>query len=550
MQNNWISYISRTYTQIKDDILARLGTDVSEITDHTESNFMIKFISIWAAIAEMLNYYIDNAARETHVVSSRVYANMVKHAFSRDYRIHCLVAASVDVKFALLKIEQEDITIPVGTIVSNSTGVQFYTTKEGTIVAGELSVTLPAKQGVSVTDLSLGNATGLANLTLEINDLTCADQSVTVKVNNIGWTSKETLAYSAATDQHFVQSVSVNKKPNIRFGDGFNGEIPSNGHEILISYKQVLGANGNLPANTITTIVSSLTLPNGASLSVTNEKASTGGSGFETLEQMRYRIPRARRTLQRAVTDQDHIDLMETFAGLYRAGLDFDCGRELTLYVVPDGGGVASTQLLSDAQTFIDDRRMPGTKVTVKAAGELEVSLTIELQVRSQYSRADTITAVKNNVSEFISYEYQKVQGIVQIGDVYEKIENTPGVENSVIKSMVAKPYARQLGDTTTILSWVRTVQEASDSTIKWNVKMTSSTEFQLFRANNFIGTFDVGTEVTRTEIVFTVNSNSYVAGDEWEFYTYSYTGTLKLAEPSIPVASVSDISITATGGI
>lgn len=38
-----------------------MQTKVPEITDHTESNLFVKIISIWAALVELLHYYIDNA---------------------------------------------------------------------------------------------------------------------------------------------------------------------------------------------------------------------------------------------------------------------------------------------------------------------------------------------------------------------------------------------------------------------------------------------------------------------------------------------------------
>jgi hypothetical protein len=48
MQNNWVNYFDRSYSQIKSSVLYRLGISNPEIKDHSEGNPLVMIISIFA----------------------------------------------------------------------------------------------------------------------------------------------------------------------------------------------------------------------------------------------------------------------------------------------------------------------------------------------------------------------------------------------------------------------------------------------------------------------------------------------------------------------
>jgi len=55
LNNPWVGYITRSYKQIKSELLNRLGIAVPEITDHSPSNIMVIILDMFSGIAEMLN---------------------------------------------------------------------------------------------------------------------------------------------------------------------------------------------------------------------------------------------------------------------------------------------------------------------------------------------------------------------------------------------------------------------------------------------------------------------------------------------------------------
>ena len=68
LSNKWTNTLSRSYQSIRTDMVSALkdfkGKDGRPlITDLSEGNIFVIIISLFAAIAEVLHYYIDNMAR-------------------------------------------------------------------------------------------------------------------------------------------------------------------------------------------------------------------------------------------------------------------------------------------------------------------------------------------------------------------------------------------------------------------------------------------------------------------------------------------------------
>ena len=68
--NKWLNPYQRSYQQIKAKLVESLmglkdlqGQKL--ITDYSEGNILIIILSLFAAIAEVLHYYVDNMAWET-----------------------------------------------------------------------------------------------------------------------------------------------------------------------------------------------------------------------------------------------------------------------------------------------------------------------------------------------------------------------------------------------------------------------------------------------------------------------------------------------------
>ena len=549
LRNTWVGYITRSYEQIKSDILTKFQSQIPEMTDHSESNIFVRMLGIWAGITEMLNYYIDNAARESYIGTARLFKSGVKLAKLLDYRIRGISPASVDLKFRLSATASSTVTIPVGTEVRTEAGLQYFTTASGIILAGSIEVSVPAKQKLSIANEVLGVSNGRPSQVFILGD-DVVDKDISIVIGVDTYLSKDTLTFSTATSKDFYSSVNETGEVYIEFGDGISGMIPPAGQNIGASYFISNAEVGNVAENTINILSSVVTLPSGFTLTVTNINRASGGAGVEDLNSLRKRLPLSLKTLNRAVTDKDFEDLSLLVPGVAKAKTNFTCGKDVPIYIVPEGGGVASSGLLNDVVNYLFDKKVVGRFPRAIAAGEVRVILEADVTMLPNYSNLQGYTDIMTRLLNFLSVENQEISGTVHEGDIYQIIENTTGVKVSQLKKLSALPFASLLYTTTTALNWDRELQPTSTLTIKWQVKIISSTKFNLYKNNIFLGVYTIGDQVIQPEIIFTVNTASYIVGDSWEFTTYKYSGTLVLNELSIPISFIENIQLNVTGGI
>ncbi|TAG94940.1 MAG: hypothetical protein EAZ20_00570, partial [Bacteroidetes bacterium] len=69
------------------------------------------------------------------------------------------------------------------------------------------------------------------------------------------------------------------------------------------------------------------------------------------------------RTLQRAVTENDYIELAQLIPSVSKAGIVYKGDKKVYVYVVPKGGGLASNSLLNEVVLFFEDKKMITTTV-------------------------------------------------------------------------------------------------------------------------------------------------------------------------------------------
>ncbi|WP_291726154.1 baseplate J/gp47 family protein [Bernardetia sp.] len=549
-KNEWVGYADRSQEQIMDSVLPKLSTKLPRHTDHSPTEPLVQMLFVWSAIAGMLNYYIDKQGEEAFLVTATRYKNVVKFAKMVGYRIKGMIPASVELRFFVESPLPSDVLIPIGTEVQTADEIIYTTTDNLIILAGETEGFIDAVQQISFSNISVGTSDGTASQVFELIE-EIVDGSVSVLVDGLGWTSKDSFLKSFQLDRDFVDGVGQSRKMEIVFGDGVKGEIPLVGADITVNYAVSQGSAGNVSENTITDIISSVAMPSGFILKVTNPDRASGGADVETLEDLQRKIPIFIRTQDNMVTGQDHNDVPLLAAGVGSAGHFFECGKYVDIYISPLGGGTATQTLLDNVADFLEPRRLITTKLTVRSAGVLQAKVKFVIQVRSNFVRADVVAAVRANLLNFLSSDVQVIRGKVKINDLVEVVETTEGVDSSDTIYFYVEPFARPLLENTTELLWNKSLLPASSETIKWVITFVSATSFRVSKDRVSLGTASVGTPITQNEIQFTIlPSAEYAVGKKWEFYTYPYSKNLLLQEPSIVLAYTDDVLIDSEGGL
>jgi hypothetical protein len=179
-----------------------------------------------------------------------------------------------------------------------------------------------ATEGATVNPTSIGVSKGVPNTDLVLKDLGVIDSSVTVttkeggaaivwsRVNNLAITGPDQSVYSYYTDDKGLT--------HILFGDNASGRIPPVNAEIYVGYRVGVGAKANeLDIGSITTL--NFDYATGQGVTVANTASPVGGSDIESIESMRFSIPRATAIKSRAVSVDDYKALALQVPGVAKA---------------------------------------------------------------------------------------------------------------------------------------------------------------------------------------------------------------------------------------
>lgn len=567
LTNPWLGYLDRSYQQIKASVTAKMAINAPEITDYSEGNILMKLVGIFAAIGEVLNVYVDNMAREVFLTSCRKYTSALAIVKMIDYRIGVTSAPSANLLFTLMfdgepTAHVDSIIIPVGTqVMSSSNGISFFTATEVTLLPGYTHIVIPAINQVSVPGEFLGNSTGLADQTIAL-PLDYVGNSMVIEIDALTWSEYDSFAYMGPGTRGFIVDCLEDGNPYIIFGNGVNGAIPTSGSPIYGSYYTSAGANGNLPPSTITTLVSSISLPTGYTFTITNQDYSSGGTGIQTLAEIKRKAPISLRTLNRAVTYKDYKDLTLLAPGVGDAVVDYCCccATAIQIYIASTTRGIATTLLLNSTKAFLESRKIVGRKLYVKPAGITRLYLDLGV---TAYPGFDIISEVPAEVLRVLNLNYGyngSMTGInttIQPSQIIALLSNISSVYGVSINRVYLQPYCRPFGYNTMALDITWDETQGVRSTIKIVYKLhynLSTNNFFLYKNGLYYATIAMSTPYSDGTIFYIDSINDtgfYEDNMEWEFTIYpSYAEvfsnfSLPVDDNSQPIVDVDFTDIT-----
>jgi hypothetical protein len=159
-----IHYDSRDYESIVADLINLIPFFTPEWTDHNPSDFGIVLVQQFAAMGDVIHFYIDRAAGEAFLPTAIKRESVINLLKLIDYQMSGATASSVDLTFATATTLLDDIDLPAGTQcqTAGADPVFFETTVATSIPAGSLDVVVGAVEGASFEENPLGISTGTA----------------------------------------------------------------------------------------------------------------------------------------------------------------------------------------------------------------------------------------------------------------------------------------------------------------------------------------------------------------------------------------------------
>lgn len=537
--NKWLNPYQRSYQQIKAKLVESLmGLKDKDgqklITDYSEGNILIIILSLFAAIAEVLHYYVDNMARETFLSTARRYDSVVKHGALVDYHARAAIAATVDVILSRSITGNSigaKLTIPQGTLFTDQSGNSWLSARDVTWYSNVTTCKVPIIQHEKYTTSALNNMVIPTGDRVQLNLGTLPNGkyyehgSMSLQIGGESWVLVETFAKSKPTDKHFMVSVDESLNPYIMFGDGTFGKKPAAGAKITnVVFYLTNGSQGNVKSNTITSVPSVIS-SSITDATVSNAYDAGGGSNYENFTMLKEHIPLSVKTLGVAITKEDFESLAMLVDGVNKAKADYECGRKLTVYISPDGGAVASSELISRVYNLLSQRAPMTTWLKVKSAGKVQIILEMDVTGKKSYKTAEIQIQILTALYNAYSPEQAEIGGSVRVSDIYALIDNLSTVDYLHLTKFYIKPWPTTIYGNKELALGQFKLNKATGS-MTYFITFNSSTTFTVRSVSNgYVATGSVGgslqvvDKANGFDFSLDIQNNSYQSG-----YRYSIT--------------------------
>lgn len=482
--NNWLNPYQRSFNDIKAKLISELRLQIPEITDYSEGNIFVIIISIFAAIAEVIHYYIDNMAREAFLPTARRYSSLYKHAKLVDYHIKSAIPATVDV--ILYKNDNtpigQDITIPLNTEFTSSDGKTWISTKTVIWYKDSYYVTIPLIQQKLVGEpdrIQLGNILSpdsIIYITDIPSDQKYTEGSMNLYINDEPWILVNTFAYSSSRDKVFKVEVDEQLRSYIKFGDGQFGMKPEYNATVQASYSLTYGSAGNIATNNFTTVPQNIQIID-SKIIINNVIPATGGSDYETFNMLKNHIPLSIKTLGVAITKEDFEAIAKMVGGVDKAYANYVCGRYVEIYITPDGGGEASSALLDSVEKTISKSKVITTSIEVLSTHKSQVFLDMTITGKKSFKSNDISNQVKKALTTAYDYNNSDINKPVRLSDIYALVDNQSMVDYLTINRLYQLPYPEPQKATNLPLNityFVQNVNPKSDSGTQYIVQVNT----------------------------------------------------------------------------
>ncbi len=454
--NPWLNPYHRSFHQIKQRLVEGLKSITDKdgnqlITDVSEGNILVLIISMFAAIAEVLHYYIDTKIREFFLSTARRYTSVQALGSLVGYYPKAAIAATVDL---VLTRGDKDSS---GSSTSHNIPVGYTFEQDGTTWMVSTNVFIPpytSQVRVPVIQHRLYNIDSLQGLSLPTDtdriifnpgEIPSGEfyehGTMDLTINSEHYTLVDTFAYSRPNDKHFRVEVDNLNNLVIIFGDGtFGSTMPSQGVISAATCYLTKGAVGNVEAGTIT-----VNLVDG--MVTTNPYPATGGSDYENIESMRERIPLQVRTQGVAVTKRDYEDLALLVPGVGKAKVEQLYGRKVALYIYPSNSNVLGDLQASEAlKQRVWNKLNPylplGIILKVYSLGTSDIVLDIDITGKPNYKATDILTHVRTALYTTYNAQASNIGGTIRISDLYALIDGLPSIDYLRINKFYVRPYA------------------------------------------------------------------------------------------------------------
>lgn len=477
-----IDYTARDFVGYQAALFDYATRVFPEWTARSPGDFGVMFVEQMAYLGDIMSFYQDAVANETFLLTATQRDSVVAIAQQLGYVPQIATPATGTVTFATTDSQTSPVTIaPYTQLITafNSSldrAITFETTAAVTVSATGGSATVNVIEGATqgtttvvgygatatdpgvsqVEDVGVSNGQPFQSFSLAVGPVISSSVRVFVETTIPSggamvseWLYVDTWLKSGPDDQVFRLTVSDNGQATIYFGDGVSGSIPPSGLNIAIGYRTGGGSYGNLAANSLIDLSTSIT-----GVTIAASSAMTGGADTETIASIRANAPRLFRTQDRAVSTADYGDLALSVAGISSAYAVATTQTSVTVYCLGPSSSVPSQTTLDLVQKTLTEKSLGGVAITVLAGTTIPVNigansdptLNIQLYINPRFKRGQVQLAAYQAIQTLLSSDFTTFAMRFSVSNVYATLEAVPGVDSSLVPVM-ARNDAAQSGN-------------------------------------------------------------------------------------------------------
>lgn len=420
----------------------------------SEGDFGVVMLELMAYVGDIMSYYGSRISQEAYLPTATQRISLLNIAQLLDYTPYGPIPATGTVTIQTFP-GGPAVTVPAGTQVSTAITPDGLT--EPPIYESDADVTVPGDAGTAVLNVtqgitypmqqiavstgSPGQTYSLPYVDIETDDtLQVWVQGPNPDAPNL-WTQVDRLIDASGDAQVYTVTTDDSNVTWITFGDNTNGVIPGTGLTIWATFRVIVGAAGNLPASTVSTIfspVDGVTVAYQADGITPQSSAMIGGSDAEDNESIRRNAPLAFSTQQRAVSLEDFENLAYSVPGVLMASATGKNSTSVSLYIAGPSYAAPNPQLIDAVLDYFADKTPMGVTVSVLSPAIIPIDVgtvanPCTLVVKSGYSQLLTSNNVTSALTAVLSPPNVSFGQLINVSDLYEAALAVDGVDYIVI---------------------------------------------------------------------------------------------------------------------
>lgn len=454
-----IDYTARDYESLL-EVMQQLAPEIlPEWTDYSQqTDFGNALLQLFAHMGDIIAYHQDRLVSESFLGTARERTSVIEHLKLIGYRLATAVPSSAELTLEFPAAAADTVRVSKGDAFATKSSkdtpsVRFeYAGGDLDIDCSALAVDaatgkklyrIQVEQGKLIKEDVLGSSDGSTGqrFALSFTGLILRSYGSSANVNpdilvwtelggviDADWKLQESLAFSREDAKDYTVEIDADDQAVIVFGGNGFGSVPPAGAVIRASYRTGGGAQGNVAAYKIATLVDAPGLSLAAA-KVYNEAEATGGADRESAEHAVAHAPGVYRSFRRAVTAEDYKALALNFNGVGKVRAEATHWNRVTLYVAPDGGGRLSDILIANLLAYFEDLRPMSTVIEIADVDYVKIYISASIGVESYYSQAEIRRKVEQAVADLLAFDNVDFGQVIHLSKFYEAIEAIDGVE-------------------------------------------------------------------------------------------------------------------------